>query len=413
MISILEFFVDIINFAPLSGRTLEESLEIYAVAAGIVAILLFLLVLFLLVATRKRAGEIAGRMTEGLLSSRELFLKLYENSPVPYLLVSGKGTITFPNAAAIRLFGIGKRELEGKDLFESITMDDKEHFNVLPAKFRQGSPISNEEVQIKRTDQKNQWALLSIFPFESSKGKHNGLVTLVDITKQKEIDRAKSEFVSLASHQLRTPISSMQWNIELLMKSKTGELSQEQQEYAEKVMTGAHRLKNIVDDFLSVSKLELGSLEPTIESVNITELLENVLEEFEERVEKKELKLHVDCMRNLSVSTDARLFRMVLQNLVSNAIKYTPEGGSVSVTCGNVSGDLEIQVADTGLGIPEEDQAKLFTKLFRAHNVREQVPDGTGLGLYIVSLILRSLGGRISFTSEEGKGTTFVVRLPV
>lgn len=385
---------------------------LYVMGAGGVILTLFVTIVFLLVSTRKRAGVIAGKMTQELLSSRELFLKLYENSPVPYLIVSHNGAITFPNTAAVRLFGVAKTALEGKQLFELLTAEDAEHFTILSSQFHQGSPISNEEVRIKRGDADNQWALLSVFPFNASGGTHNGLVTLVDITKQKEIDRAKSEFVSLASHQLRTPISSMQWNMELLMKSRAGELTQTQQLYAEKVMGGARRLKNIVDDFLSVSKLELGSLTPDVDVVDIANLLDDVVEEFEERLSTKELRLAVDCSGNLSARTDARLFRMVLQNLISNAIKYTPERGSVSLACGLERGELVIKVSDTGLGIPEKDQPKLFTKLFRASNVREQVSEGTGLGLYIVSLILRSLDGRISFTSQEGEGTTFVVRLP-
>jgi PAS domain S-box-containing protein len=193
--------------------------------------LLIATVTFLLLTTRERAGLIAERMLSDVLSSRELLLTVYRNSPVPYLLISHKGHITFPNDAALRLLGITATELEGSSLFDILLHDDETkqtHLDLVPVRFERGVPVSNEEALIKRTDGTLRWVSLSLYPFKTPGGVVNGLAALVDITKPKEIDKAKTEFVSLASHQLRTPIAAIQWHLELLGSPKLGALTDAQ-----------------------------------------------------------------------------------------------------------------------------------------------------------------------------------------
>jgi PAS domain S-box-containing protein len=398
----------------LFGVSFDESSRAYVVGLAILAALLPAVIVFLFLTTRQRAGHIAEKITEDLLSSRELFVKLYQNSPVPYVLLSGEGTIAFPNSAALRLFGLDLENLSGTSFFSYLDAEEeesKQHIEILPSWFRQGVPIADDEVQVKRPDGQVRWVLLSVFPLEKKGGEHNGLATLVDITKQKEIDRAKTEFVSLASHQLRTPLSSLKWNVELLTSPKSGALSERQQEQVATLTRGIDRLDTIISDFLNVSRLELGTLRPEKELVSIPSFIADIISDLSSSMKFPSERI-VSNVGVDSMVTSQKLLRMALENLISNAMKYTPAPGTITVSAEERNEHVTFVVSDSGLGIPKEEQGRIFSKLFRASNVREEMPDGTGLGLYICRMIVEILGGTITFTSSAGTGTTFTITLP-
>jgi PAS domain S-box-containing protein len=396
---------------PLLEFTFAESIYVYIFGLGGLLALFLSFSLFLLLSTRRRAERIANRLTEDVLSSRELFMKLYRNSPLPYLLLSYDGIITFPNQAAVRLFGATQQDLEGKDFFKTIRNGD-EHVELLLEQYRRGVSLHEEELRMVCPDGSERWILLSIFPLDVSHGRHNGLAAIVDITKQKEVDKAKTEFVSLASHQLRTPISSLKWNAELLASPRLGELNERQQEQITTIRRSVERMNTIVNDFLNVARLELGTLKADLDAVHVGQLIENMLGDLTPLTTQKKLVIQ----KNIQVEhirTNPRLLRMILDNLLSNAVKYTPEGGEIRIEAEKKGGEIVIVVSDNGLGIPENEQGKLFSKLFRASNVRDTVQDGTGFGLYIVKLALNVLGGTISFSSKLNQGTTFTIKLPI
>lgn len=343
----------------------------------------------------------------------QLYEELFDNSPVPYMLVDHRGVIEVPNVAAVRIFGRPEYELKGENVFSLMTAEDPDHLALVPQKLEKGIYVNEEEVKIDRPDDSFRWAYLSAFPFRDGRHKKYNLVTLIDITRQKEIDQVKSEFVSLASHQLRTPISSLKWNVELLQSERSGTLSEKQLKYALKIERAAERMDALVGDFLNVSKLELGTLTPRAKQIEVDTFFESIYEEFQERIEKKEITLTKQYAEDITtIVADKRLFRMVITNLVSNAVKYTPEGGTVTVSYAGNEHWVTFSISDTGMGIPKNDQEQLFTKLFRAKNAREQVPEGTGLGLYVVKQAVEVMRGSISFKSQEGTGTTFEVVLP-
>lgn len=240
-----------------------------------------------------------------------------------------------------------------------------------------------------------------------------GVATVRDITKEQEIDRAKTEFVSLASHQLRTPLSAINWYAEMLLAGDAGEINDEQREYLNEVYQGNQRMVDLINSLLNVSRLELGTFAVDPEDTDVLALAESVLSELAPQIKERSITLtkHFDTTIP-HLFADPKLVRMVVQNLASNAVKYTPPGGAVTVTIGQTSDAVAIDVQDTGLGIPQADQYKIFSKLFRATNARESDTDGTGLGLYIVKSVVEHAGGTIRFSSTEGKGTTFYVRLP-
>jgi signal transduction histidine kinase len=238
-----------------------------------------------------------------------------------------------------------------------------------------------------------------------------------DITHEVEIDRAKTEFVSLASHQLKTPLTAISWLTEALLTGDKGPLNEEQRKYIENIHATDRSMMEMVNDLLNVSRIELGTLQLRPEEIDITQFAQSVVDEQKHSADIKYINIKYEYEPNLPpMRVDRNLIRMVFQNLLSNAIKYTPVGGNVSLTIARGTGmkdTVYVSVSDTGIGIPKEEQSKVFEKLHRAKNAQASVPDGTGLGLYVVKTIIERVKGAITFDSIEGKGTTFHVTLPV
>ncbi len=242
------------------------------------------------------------------------------------------------------------------------------------------------------------------------------IVVFRDITKDKEIDKAKTEFVSLASHQLRTPLSAIRWYTEMLLAGDAGTLSEKQKKYLAEVQYGNQRMVSLVNALLNVSRLELGTFVIEPELIDIDDIAKSVIDEQRPQINEKKITFAYRVAPNVpKISADPKLLRIVFQNLLSNAVKYTPCGGAIelSISLDKEKRHIAIQVVDTGYGIPENQQDKIFTKLFRADNVRDKDTDGTGLGLYIVKSIIEHSAGTIRFESEENKGTTFYITLPI
>jgi PAS domain S-box-containing protein len=348
------------------------------------------------------------------VSSEEMYTQLYNNSPVPYILVTVDGTVESANIAAIRLFDVTQSQIKGVNVFEKIKTSEQAHLDFLLEKFRSGVAVSDEIVSIDRKDKREAWAMLSLFAFTNAWGEKIGLLTLVDITKQKKAEDAKSEFVSLASHQLRTPIAGMKWSAELLRMDNPDSLTARQLKYIDRLLESIRRMAVLVDDFLRVSRFELGSFQPDFDKVNLAQLCADILEEQSVRANQKKIVVKTFFDPNITaIKTDPNLMRMIITNIYTNAVKYTREEGTIHIGFGKKDDDLIITIQDNGMGIPPGDQDVIFSKLFRAANAVRNVPDGTGLGLYIVKEAVHVLRGSVSFTSTENVGTTFEVILPL
>lgn len=347
-------------------------------------------------------------------SSSELYIQLYKNSPVPYLILDFEGHVKSANTAAVRLLKLSQEKIKGINIFNQLKYDELEHLDLLVEKYRNGLAVSDEVVMIKNTDHREVWALLSLSSYNDATGKKIGLLTLVDITKQKKAENAKSEFVSLASHQLRTPIAGMKWSAELLLVDSPETLTDRQRKYIDRLLISIKRMAILVDDFLRVSRFELGTFQAEYKKISLLDLFNDVILEQTPRVQQKNITVKTFFDESLDkIVTDPNLIRMIITNLYSNATKYTKEGGTIHLGSGRKGGNLIISVADNGMGIPLEDQDEVFSKLFRASNAVRNVPDGTGLGLYIVREAVAVLKGTITFTTTENVGTTFEVTLPL
>ncbi|MDP3779308.1 MAG: HAMP domain-containing sensor histidine kinase [bacterium] len=234
------------------------------------------------------------------------------------------------------------------------------------------------------------------------------------IAKEQELNRAKSEFVSLASHQLKTPLTIIKWYIEMLGAGYAGNSAKKQKEYLEKIYANTQRMVELVDAFLNVSRLELGVFSIKNEPLNLRNKMESILRDFAPKLKEKKLKLSQAYTKSsFTFSADAKMVQIIFENLISNAVKYTPHGGKIGVKMQKKGNEIYIGVEDTGIGIPVEQQPKIFTKFFRADNASSNKADGTGLGLYIVKTMVEKIGGKIWFESAENKGTIFYVAIPL
>ena len=363
--------------------------------------------------TRYKVETLADSKTEELLKSRDFFLKLFDDSPVPYLMVQNDATIVLPNKAAQRLFQMTAEELMQYKFHQ---LHHEDHFvqsRTIHDKFVRGVSSSDVEMEIVRKDGVRRWVRLSAIPYRNQGGQGNGgTVSMFDITEQKAIDKVKTEFVSLASHQLRTPLSAMKWYGEMVLQGNDP-LTEKQRRHVEKIYSGNQRMIDLVDMLLSASRLELGSLHIDIENVDPVEIVKGLLDEVSKPIEEKNLHIIENYSGdNKNFYSDRKLIHMILQNLITNAVKYTEVEGEVRIVLAFTNDNLTIEIADNGIGIPPEQQDKMFTKMFRADNARHKETDGNGLGLYIVKEAVQALGGEIGFTSELNHGTIFTATVP-
>lgn len=229
----------------------------------------------------------------------------------------------------------------------------------------------------------------------------------------KKQNALKSDWISISAHQLRTSLSAIKWILKMFLDKDFGELSQEQQSFMRKAFDSTERLVSLVNEMLSLNHAQ-ETLTYNFSSTDIVTLIDDVVFDFHGESFKK----HVGIVflkpptEVPNVSCDTEKIRVVLQNLVENAIKYSAENDSVIISLEPTEKDITIAVKDTGIGIPESEQPKIFEKFYRAHNAKEKDSIGSGLGLFTTKSIVEAHGGKIWFESDGATGTTFYVSLP-
>jgi len=387
---------------------------------------------------RDQALQLAATMTEDLNNERNAAVSLRQKDEA-ILAGIGEGLISFDkhgevdvvNAAAMRILGFTESELTGKQFTTSLRAEDEsgkeipqEHRPVTYALERH--KIIQSALYYRRKNGERFPVQLTVAPL-LREGEVIGAIEIFrDASKEQALDKAKNEFVSLASHQLRTPLSAINWYSEMLLGGDAGKLNKAQQEYLQEIFDGNQRMVELVDSLLNVSRLEVGKIKNDAQDTSMLELTDSLAKELHAGIASKQMVYERQQPTSLPpVFADPKLLRMIVQNLLSNAIKYTPEKGKVTlvmreatakdVTKAKLSTDpkyLFISVSDTGYGIPKAQQDKIFQKLFRADNVRKLDMEGTGLGLYILKEVVGLLGGAVWFESTESVGTTFYVIIP-
>lgn len=229
-----------------------------------------------------------------------------------------------------------------------------------------------------------------------------------------KVNRVKSEFISIASHQLKAPLSGMRWSTDILLNSKLGLLNTKQEEYIKDIQENTARMLRLVNDLLDVSKIESGKMDVNLQEVDLKGILKSVIKElnFFAQANNAELVINID-EHVQKTKTDPIRIKMVIQNLIDNAVKYIGvKKGTVRIDLKNKEKYVYCSIADNGIGIPQKEQGKIFDKFFRGDGVARRQTIGSGLGLYIAKAVIESSGGKIGFISKEGKGSTFWFTLP-
>jgi signal transduction histidine kinase len=228
-----------------------------------------------------------------------------------------------------------------------------------------------------------------------------------------EANRMKSEFISVVSHQLRSPLSNLRWTIELLTSGRVSGVSEKQIEYFKILKENSARMRELVSDLLIVSRIETAKLPLKKKEISLEDLVRKMIEELRPFAKASNVKIEFRAKENLpQVFTDPSQIRLVIENLLDNAIRYIKEKGKVEVKLEKMDKYCRFEIKDTGVGIPKEDQKYIFQKFFRSENVMRYQTQGSGLGLYIAKSIVKRLGGKIGFKSQEGIGSTFWFTLP-
>lgn len=231
--------------------------------------------------------------------------------------------------------------------------------------------------------------------------------------KLKEMDETKDEFISMASHQLRTPLTSVKGYLSMVLEGDAGKLTAQQRRMLEQAFVSSQRMTYLISDLLNVSRLKTGKFVIERTPTNLVDIVQQEIAQIAEVAKARNISLTFDAPKEFPLlMLDETKTRQLIMNFIDNAIYYTPPGGTVKVQIVNKPRSVELTVVDNGLGVPKRDQPHLFTKFYRANNARKARPDGTGLGLFMAKKVIIAQGGAIIFKSQEGKGSTFGFTFP-
>jgi len=338
------------------------------------------------------------------------------------ILVDEYGYISHVNQLALDILGFDREDLESKWLQDVLPGFDI-NGNPIPADerllataFVTGQPVS-DTINYRRKDGSLVPVLNTSSPFIVKDKPMGGIVVFRDVSKELQVERAKDEFVSLASHQLRTPLTSIRFFAELLKDPFYGKLTKRQASYLDKILFSTDRMISLVSELLNISRLNLGRLEIQPVKTNLNNFVQNQIIEVTPMAKKSRVKLIFINKIDKSETTmiDRTLLSQVIHNLLTNAIRYCAASNPGEVTLKlnkNVKSYL-ISVSDNGIGIPKAASPRIYDRFFRAENAKQTEVEGTGLGLYLVKSIVESSGGGIRHESKEGIGTTFRITLPL
>jgi len=233
-----------------------------------------------------------------------------------------------------------------------------------------------------------------------------------DVTKERQADQTKTQFISMASHQLRTPLTSLRWYTERLLKNHEN-LTEKQQEAVEVIHESTMHMAKLVDDLLNLSRIESGKLKPEKVEMDLAQIVRENYTELAAQAEEKQVQLEMKFEGEFKINNDPDLVKQVHINLLSNAIKYTPSGGKVVTEIEKGDDKVMVKIRDNGIGIPEKEVDKIFERFYRASNASELVEQGTGLGLSVAQMMVEQCGGEIGYEGNLSPGSVFYFSLPI
>jgi PAS domain S-box-containing protein len=350
-------------------------------------------------------------------TQRARLAQIFESTSDGIVLVSRTGEIQAANPQAGELLAFDASAVIGTRLADLLVAarsslpDHERIFQDLTALLGNPDRGGEGDLELRRSGRTVHWTAQ---PTRDALGGTVGFtLTLTDVTHERQVSQMKTDFVSFVTHQLRTPLAGIKWMLELA--AQTPQLPADAGSFVDDARAAAERLIGLVNDLLDISRLESGKLSVALQPTDLVKLTRTTLNDLGALIREKGHRLTVeDGGRAPVVTADPQLLRQVIVNLTSNAIKYSPPGGEISIALAVEDGRAaRWAITDRGIGIPVASQARLFEKFYRADNAHTVETEGTGLGLYLVRLIVEKLSGQVWCESEEGRGSTFVFTLPL
>lgn len=325
-----------------------------------------------------------------------------------------KGILIFMNKAAESMLGWNLKEIQGQILSSLILVENQEG-KIIPEAERPmsialatvTSIIENKVCFYVKKDKTRLPVAITAAPILLGKEVIGAIEVFRDIAKEKEIEKLRVDFLSLASHQLRTPLSGTKWLIETLGRKILGPINIKQKEYLDQIYRINERMIKLVFDMLSTLRLENGIFPVKNEKVLISKIYDGIIKNLGPVAKSKKVVLKNVYKDSETIETDFDVISLVIDCFVSNAINYSEPGKEIILDVKKENGAFVFSIKDSGIGIPQEEQKEIFKRFYRASNAKEFKPDGTGLGLYIASMLAEKIGAKVSFKSEKNEGTTF------
>ncbi len=374
--------------------------------------------------------EDAKESREKVREEKEKIQTIISSFTDPIIFIDNNKKLSLFNNSTEEVFGLSNNDLgkiisdENDYSLENFRAIIKKDYKVKKIKFvedyGQGQQdikdniFAIEELYIKYKNLERVYRVMTSSVCNNGSICYGYIKMFYDLTREKQIDKLKSEFISIAAHQLRTPLSAIKWIIKMVLDGDAGKLTVEQEELLTKGYKSNERIIKLVNDLLNVSRIEEGRFGFNFDKYDFQEVIDIAITNLEQRIAKNHFKMTINKPFKMpKIYIDKERMTMVMQNLLDNATKYTPEYGKIEINIKKEKKLLDVTIKDNGVGIPKEDQVKLFSKFFRAANVKRMETEGTGLGLFIVKNIIENHGGKIIIKSEEGKGTEVNFSLPL
>jgi len=403
-------------FHPEPDYFTDDHLELVTAAANQITVMVKNTELYRLI---RNQAERLGSMLRAQRADASQRLAILESIRDGVVVTDVEGRTIVVNQSAQQLLGVSEEAAVGRNVralysnFPADVIDSvAEAVSQLIAAGSTRSYPSQAEVLLERND----WVISAHFaPILDEEGECQGVVTVLrDITREREVAQAKSEFVSIVAHELRTPMTSIKGYADLILSGAAGPISETQAQFLQVIRTNVERLAALVGDLLDISRIEAGRVKFDMRPLHMDEVARDVIASLQGEITRRNLELEVDIPPHLPmVQGDRNRIVQVLTNLVSNAYKYTPPGGRITLALHHTDGELQVDVSDTGIGIAPTDLDRVFERFYRADHELVRQQTGTGLGLPIAKSIVEMHGGRIWVESELGKGSTFSFSLPV
>ena len=358
---------------------------------------------------KRRNEAVLQKKYQDTLIERKQTSAVLESIAEGLVVINNRGEVVMMNPAAEKLLAVRQSDRIGHPLLENLK--DEQLISLV-----QGTKDEDREIVLNaKQDQTKRVLRASNAVITDENGKTVGMVAVLsDVTRQREIEQLKSDFISTVSHELRTPIVAMRHALSILVDQVAGPLSEEQQSFAAIVQRNLDRLNVLINDLLDLSKLEAKKMELRFETGSVIPIIRSVCDSLEAWARTKAIAISKRCAEGLPDATyDPARLMQVLTNLLGNAIKFTPQQGRITVEAKLSDGAIEVSVTDTGLGIAKEDIPKLFNKFQQVGERTSSDIGGTGLGLVIAKEIVELHHGRIWVESDEKKGAKFAFTIPL